>query len=145
MSRIYILLFFFSLTAWSQKGEDSINAQYMDELFVKGEQYISSNSYEEAIAVFDQILQLDSVNISATMKRGISYFGLKKYDDAVRDFSIVLEKQPEKADIYFMRGISRTMQTEIDKEGACEDFEKAQELGFEYRDFDALNKYCGDQ
>ena len=61
------------------------------------------HSYEYAIEVLNEALALNDNNAEAHNLRGQAYFNLEKYDEALDDFNIVIEKDSNYADAYFGR------------------------------------------
>jgi len=57
------------------------------ELLEQGKSKITSGDYQGAIALFDQVLELDATNADAFYQRGLSKVALDDLSGAVTDFS----------------------------------------------------------
>jgi tetratricopeptide (TPR) repeat protein len=63
------------------------------------------------------------------MKRADVYFLMKQYENAVADYTTAITLDPAYAEAYYIRGNAKGSM--LNKAGACEDWKKAVELGFE--------------
>lgn len=80
-------------------------------LLYKGYKLVNRGKYDEAIAIFDEILKKNPNDISALYGRAEVFKIQKKYDEAVAIYDHVLKKYPEyesaltrKADIFVIQG-----------------------------------------
>ena len=64
---------------------------------------------------------------------------MKKYNEAVSDFSLSIKLNPKSSDAYFFRGACKDAL--FDKEGACLDLKKAAALHHKEA-VDKLDRYC---
>ncbi len=71
--------------------------------------------------------------------RGIAYYKAKQYQEAINDFNTLIERIPSDGINYLHRGNTKEMLR--DAEGACQDWEKAAELGVEAAK-NYLNNQC---
>jgi tetratricopeptide (TPR) repeat protein len=62
-----------------------------DVRLVKALEYYEQQNYESAIALFEEILAKDSLNVSSNFYSGISYMQNKKFDPAKRSFNRVIQ------------------------------------------------------
>ena len=68
------------------------NEQSMNEvLFEKGMQAITEQDYDEAISIFDIILESDPNNVGTLINKGAALVELGNYDEAIINFDKVLE------------------------------------------------------
>lgn len=101
-------------------------------------------AYEDGVIQYTKALQKDINNSEIYKKRAGAYFALKKFDKAILDFTSAIDKNPEYlSDMYFMRGLTKSVLEKEDTKGACEDFQKAKQLGYDFSDLNGLNEYCG--
>ena len=56
--------------------------------------YLAAKQYEEAIAVYDLVLELDPDNAQVYHNRGRAYHYLKEYQKAIIDYNHALELDP---------------------------------------------------
>ena len=85
--------------------------------------------FNEALDYFNKAIAINSEVSQFYMKRADVYFLQKKYTEAVTDYSKVIELDPAGAEAYYIRGNAKA--SLMDREGACADWKKASELGFE--------------
>ncbi len=126
-----VLLIVFISSAYSQS-----NAK---KYFKKAERNLSSKNYEKAYAGFTKVIELEPDNADAYVFRGLSKYYLEVYEDAKIDFDRAIKLVPDYAEVYNFRGIVRD---ELgDRKGACEDWNKAFDLGFDPA-FDLIEAFC---
>jgi tetratricopeptide (TPR) repeat protein len=85
--------------------------------------------FPEAIDYYNRAIAINGTEAQFFMKRGDVFFLQKKYDEAVKDYSTVIQMNPASGEAYYIRGNAKA--SLIDRAGACADWKKAQELGFE--------------
>jgi tetratricopeptide (TPR) repeat protein len=85
--------------------------------------------FNEAIRYFNKGISINEKMPEFYMKRGDVYFIMKQYQDAVTDYSKVIELDGSNGGAYYIRGNAKA--SLMDKSGACEDWKKAESLGFE--------------
>lgn len=104
--------------------------------------YFDQNKHKEAIDNYTKSIEVNDNFVETYMKRAGTYYLVEKYEKAIEDYSKVIELIPdESAQFYFMRGLSKSVLKDQDVEGACSDFRKAKELGYNLN-YPGLNKYC---
>lgn len=122
-------------------------AQYSNELtqlIEKGDSFCQNNEYDKGIESYTAALKISQKSPEAYQKRGNAYFSIKKFDLAVSDYTKALNNNPDNPEtIYVMRGLSKSLLKKEDKKGACEDFRKAKNLGYDVGEMTGLNEYCG--
>jgi tetratricopeptide (TPR) repeat protein len=84
--------------------------------------------FDEALGYFNKALEVNSTLPNIYLKRGDVFFLTKKYQEAVNDYSKVIELDPKNGGAYYVRGNAKG--SLYDKKGACADWVKAEELGF---------------
>lgn len=102
---------------------NSASAQDSDVLFGKAENLFANGDYLNAADLYSKVLAGDPGNMNAYLRRGFCNSVLKKYDAAIADFSVVIEKHPDHPFAYISRG-SAYNKTE-DFKSALIDFDKA--------------------
>ncbi|MCD4723438.1 MAG: hypothetical protein K8R63_01250 [Bacteroidales bacterium] len=61
----------------------------------------------EAINLFTESMKLDTIYIQAFIYRGLAYFELGKYDRALKDIEVVVDKKPEEEFLYhYIEGVA---------------------------------------
>lgn len=91
-------------------------------------------NYQQAIAMYDQAVivmrdnQMPVLIYKCYFNRGNCNLKLKKFEQAVKDYSQTIKLKPDHAGSYTNRGMARYNLK--DKTGACADWKKAVELGF---------------
>ena len=103
------------------------------ELYERGIQLFKENKWVEAIAVFTQIIDLDSIaekeKAPSYFQRGNAYKMKKDYHNAIADYGKAIGLQPY-AEAYYNRGVVYYEQSEYPR--AMEDFGEAIRLDPDY-------------
>lgn len=114
--------------------------------FEKAERLTSILKYEEALAEYNEAIQLNSAELKYFLRRAFVYSALKNYQAAIEDYTKVLESQPNNAYVFISRGSSYN---KLEKyELAIKDFNAA--LGIDPKNQEAYNnrgwskEYMGD-
>jgi tetratricopeptide (TPR) repeat protein len=95
---------------------------------------IASGRYAEAIRAFAIAIRLDASHVRAFRNRGMAYKILGNLQQALDDFSRVIEMQPGDPKAYYLRGVLYWNQSR--KAEALADLKTAEELGYQSaRDF----------
>jgi len=68
---------------------------------LEGERLFSRNRLHEALQTFDSIVQEDPENLAALNDKGVVLNGLGRFEEAVRVFSQIIEKNPARPDSVF--------------------------------------------
>jgi tetratricopeptide (TPR) repeat protein len=87
---------------------------------------IDQSLKEEAIGVFTESIQLDPLNASAYLNRGMAYERINHMQQAIADYSKAIELAPDYAKAYYARG---TLLWYLGDETSVGDLMKAAELG----------------
>ena len=119
------------------------DAQPMDErvsqFINQGNARLLAKDYKGAIEKFTMAITLAPGNPDAYVFRGQAKVLQLQYKDALMDFNKAIDLEPNFAEAYDLRGIARA---ELgDKVGACEDWEKSYELGFNEA-FMLVKEFC---
>jgi len=118
-----------------------------DELwYYLGNTHNKSNQFEQAIQAYNKAIELNKINGENFSLTWAYYFNkanclaqLKKYNDAITNYSQALRLQPENANIFFNRGMCHLMCK--NKLAAKSDWTEAQKLGMtEARQY--IIKHC---
>jgi tetratricopeptide (TPR) repeat protein len=88
-----------------------------------------TDQFSDAISYFDQAIAVNNTISQFYMKRGDAYFLMKNYQQAVSDYNQVVTMDPNNGGAYYIRGNAKA--SLLDRNGACEDWKKAESLGFE--------------
>jgi tetratricopeptide (TPR) repeat protein len=67
---------------------------------------LNANDYYGALKDFTSSIELNNDLIEAIYYKGLSYFSIEKYTEAIDYFNRVIDKEPNNWDAYYYRGIS---------------------------------------
>ena len=76
------------------------------EIFRRAEAAYNAHSYREALAYFNQYIELQPSNSLAHLYRGLAHLDLKEYDEAVGDFTVMIQLKATNASGYGLRGLA---------------------------------------
>jgi tetratricopeptide (TPR) repeat protein len=109
---------------------DHINYYPKDEMGLYFGGIISSelDLFDEALGYLNKAVEVNSTVPDFYLKRGDVFFLTKKFQEAVNDYSKVIELDPKNGGAYYVRGNAKG--SLLDKKGACEDWRMAEQLGF---------------
>jgi tetratricopeptide (TPR) repeat protein len=116
---------------------------YADDEFAyigRGNAYRNMGLYREAILDYTDALRNNNLSDAALHGRAMSKFQIGEFRSAIVDYSRAIEINPVK-EVYFNRAFARLAFN--DKDGACEDFQKAAEMGLVKAKSEAITKACG--
>ena len=94
-----------------------------DSWLEKGRQALSEGKPKEAIESLNRAIEKDDQNARALNARGVAYFELKDFTNALLDFQQAMRVKPDWYQPYFNRARLKVEQT--DWEGALKDFSEA--------------------
>lgn len=83
--------------------------------------------FDAAIIHFKQAIELDPESYEAYFQYGNCLYTTGKHQEAMQAYDQTVSLNPSFADAYYNRGLLKEMFG--DKEGACIDYKKAEELG----------------
>jgi len=105
--------------------------------FDKGNAFLESRNYNDAINAYNKAIQLNPNNDVAYLKRGVAHFNLGNYQQAINDYNMAIndynmaiQLNPQYADTYNGRGVAYGKLGNSQK--AINDFNKAIELNPQY-------------
>ena len=99
----------------------------------RNEKLLKANDFKNAIVNYTVALSHASDKLGIYEKRSIVYLADKNYEDALLDYSKIIELEQEQKKLgsaYFYRGLCKIMLHQINA-GECEDLSTAKKLGFE--------------
>lgn len=110
-------------------------------LLARGDAYYAQGKtkYIQAETDYKKVLTLDGTNAQASRSLAKIYFDQEKWQLAVDNFSIAIKKDPVAED-YDLRGKSNFKLN--NKKAACEDFSKAEQLGYVDAAKDKMSAGC---
>ena len=120
-----------------------INPKYLNAYNNRGNSKYYLKDYEGAIADYTKAIEINPKYLNAINNRGNSKLELKNYEGAIADYTNAIEINPENSTAYAYRGMAKEMFEKRnffrhlififngDLKGACDDWEKASELGYE--------------
>jgi tetratricopeptide (TPR) repeat protein len=103
------------------------NSNLADVYYNRGNSYINSSQYAEAIKYYDQAINHNPDLADAYFNRGNAYSYLGRHQQAEVDYSRVIRLDPYSTNAYYNRGLAYLALGQL--EYACSDFEKACQLG----------------
>ena len=139
------LLTLSSIAALSQNivGKSSPQRTESNVAIEKAEKFYKEKKYKKAIDFYTVAVSYNENVSDIYKKRAGTYFQIGDYENAIKDFTKVIELNLENTStIYFMRGLSKTLLVTEDKEGACQDIKKAIDLGYDVSNLNGLDEYC---
>jgi ppGpp synthetase/RelA/SpoT-type nucleotidyltranferase/predicted negative regulator of RcsB-dependent stress response len=103
----------------------------IDDMLLQAIHAHNEGNLEEAVNVYSQILDAispEEKNVIAVIRkhRGMAYFSMNKFSDALEDFKISIEKDPKAFRTYYYAGIVYSIQKEYEKAVEC--FNKSLEI-----------------
>ena len=92
-------------------------------LYLKGMYYAENNQRDKAIELFDQCIQRDWKMTDAYIEKGIIFFQTKKFDEALKTFTLAATVSNTDPDAYFWMGrcyesMNETEQADVNYERA---------------------------
>lgn len=72
-------------------------------LRIEGDNFVTSEKFEEAICTYTKAIELDPTYIEAYNRRGEAYSKLMKNEDAINDYTKVIELDPSNKEAYCSR------------------------------------------
>ncbi|UII30951.1 tetratricopeptide repeat protein [Fulvivirga ulvae] len=97
--------------------------QTAQDFFIRGMASCQGENYSEAIAFFSQALSIDSGHTEALYNRAKSRFKLRKFEEALGDFSKLIEQEPQNAFYFSERAVAYHLSG--DNKKALEDLDQA--------------------
>ena len=98
----------------------------------------SKSHFNKAITHYKNVLEIDSTNAEAYLLIGDSYFNLRKWDKSMQMINKAIILDPNYGQAYKSRATIHKLKN--NRDAACKDFLKAQELGVENLHNDT--KFC---
>ncbi len=105
--------------------------------YIKGGCMEQMGNYQYAINNYNKAIALGGNDPVFLMRRGTAHMGLRDYQSAIHDFSIVIEQRAELGEAWYMRGMAKQMSGQM----PCHDLNKARNLGYKEAE-QALVKFC---
>lgn len=84
----------------------SVTAETADELLQQGKSLEDQGKYEEAIACYDKVIEIDSNNEEAWSSKGFSLHSLGRYEEALACYDKAMEINPDNFEIYLYKQIT---------------------------------------
>ncbi len=109
-------------------------------LTYRGASKLSTNDFSGAIKDLDEAIKLNSKSYIAYNFRGTAKGGLKQNIEALKDFDYCIKLKLDYPSVYVNRAAIKM--SSKDRKGACEDLNKADQLGSDIA-FKYIQQYCG--
>jgi tetratricopeptide (TPR) repeat protein len=165
MLRLTLIFLIFPLSLYAQSSMESAEKLFKDKKYKKaiaeyseviktkpysigafvgrGDCYYKLENYKAAIEDYSKGLKIDSTDVKLISKRAGSFYMTKEYAKAIEDYSkLITANYKDVSNIYFLRGLCKSLLPTEDVEGACADFRIAKSLGYKTDQLTGLNKYC---
>jgi tetratricopeptide (TPR) repeat protein len=114
---LFNVLFLFLLSC-------NVYAQSPDkELLAKGVKCLDVSKYDEAITIFNKVIEGNSNYSDAYFDRGLAYEQKRDWGHAISDFSKVIDLNPKDGEAYYSRGHAYDQNNDLDR--AIADYSKA--------------------
>jgi tetratricopeptide (TPR) repeat protein len=113
-----------------------------DAYYNRGMCEFALKDFKSAMLDFDKTIELDSKFVEAYYSRATVFVSLQKYAEALPDLDKTIELDPKTPNVLTLRGQIRAQTG--NKKGACEDFNKAKEIGDKQAD-KYINQFCGNE
>lgn len=114
----------------------------VDAYYNRGVCELTLQDFKSAKSDFDKTIELDSVFIKAYYSRATVYASQEKYIEALPDLDRVVALDQNFPNVLTLRGQIRAQTG--NKDGACEDFNKAKLLGDKQAD-KYISQFCGNE
>jgi tetratricopeptide (TPR) repeat protein len=88
------------------------NSTRINNLLRKGDRFLCNNDYNNALRLFSSALELDNINISAIIGKGVANFHLRKFNLSLHAFFKVLEIDPYYGLAHY--GITQVLKRKLD-------------------------------
>ena len=104
---------------------------------------VSRKQYADALGLYNRAMTFNRETARVLRCRGAAYFGLEDYLSSVNDYTKAIELNTDyPGEVYYSRAMSKAKMAEPDRIGACADFKKARELGFDIDTDKMIEEYC---
>lgn len=120
----------------------SLDKNLKDAFFNRGTCQLALKDFKSAMKDFDKTLELDPKFVKAYYSRASVYVSQEKYVESLPDLDKTIELDATIPNAITLRGQIRAQTG--NKKGACEDFNKAKEIGDKQADR-YLNQFCGNE
>jgi len=117
-----------------------IDPSYTLAIYNRGLSKAGLKLHDEAIRDFDLALRLEPNNDLIYNGKGVSLYALKRYDEALVNYDAAIRINPNFGQAFYNRAFVKYMGMN-DKEGGCQDWQKALSLKYKQAEF-ALDKFC---
>ena len=117
----------------------AVNPDFYGYYLYKGNVYKKLNQLDSAIYMYSISIIKNYNNADGYFYRAQTYKQKGAHHKALEDFNTAIELNPKDGSYYFQRGECKLEQD--DKSGACEDWVKAGELGYD-KNLDRVMKLC---
>ncbi len=115
---------------------------YTDAYFNKGTCELALKDFKSAKKDFDKVIEIDPKYVKAYYSRASVYVSQQKYVEALPDLDKTIELDPTTPNALTLRGQIRA--NTGNKKGACDDFNKAKEIG-DKQAGKYLSQFCGNE
>ena len=94
-----------------------------DREVAEGRQLMQQGKFREAVALLNRAIESDAENVEAFNSRGVAYFELKEYTNALLDYEQAIKLKSDFYRPYYNRALLKTAQGDI--AGAIKDYSEA--------------------
>lgn len=119
-----------------------LNKSNIDAYFNRGTCELALKDFKSAMNDFNKAIELDPKFVKAYYSRATVFVSQAKYAQAIPDLDKAIELDHTIPNVLTLRGQIRAQTG--NKKGACEDFNKAKEIGDKEAD-SYINQFCGNE
>ncbi|MFQ5604488.1 MAG: CHAT domain-containing protein [bacterium] len=106
--------------------QDTFRPHSVDEIYIEALKAIGNADYDKAIALCQEIIEMDSTFTPAYKKLQSAYHRANRLEEAKAYFESLRDNQPNNANVYLALGLLNNVQNQ--NQAALENFQKAREL-----------------
>jgi tetratricopeptide (TPR) repeat protein len=117
MRKLFFLFFIVLAVSCSQSSDAFVQ---------KAKSLLKEGKPRESLEYLNKAIDKDASNAEAFNMRGVAYFELKEYQNAMMDYDQAIKIQPDQYKAYLNRALLSSFQNKADK--ALEDYNKALQL-----------------
>lgn len=88
------------------KEADKYNSIGFSGYYAKADALASAGQYEESLMFYDKAIAIDPNSEQCLYNRGTVYLNLRRYEQAIADYTLLTDKQTGLIDVYFNRAMA---------------------------------------
>jgi len=112
---LFVLASFFIALCWVVSCSAKATAQSAETLSAKGDEYLESGKFDNAINSYTQAIRQDPDYLPAYVNRGHSYFLMGDHDNATADYTKAIQLYPNDIMLFYYLRTSYMEKGDYDK------------------------------